>query len=435
MVVDNLVGKVVDDHAILEGLTHEATGLAAWRALDQQDKALARAIATVALRHRGQITAILDRLADRPPPRKARHLLHSLHAAAAQVLFMEVPDSAAVNLGVTSVAQDPRTARFSGFANALLRRMTREKEALLSVRAKPEQNFSEWLARQLIRDHGRERVARLAGMIAFAPVLDLTPHPRLGPDELARLAGDLGARLLPAGSLRVADNRPVTSLPGYEEGAWWVQDVAASLPVRLLGDVSGMEVADLCAAPGGKTMQLAAAGARVTAVDISAQRLERLRENLSRVKLEAEIVETDITEWRPGRRFDAVLLDAPCSATGTMRRHPDIAWNRTPENLAELVGLQERLIACAAAMVKPGGLVVYANCSILKAEGEDLLAKFEREKREFVHSLLSADEFPIPGEWINGQGALRTMPFHLPADPEREGGMDGFFASRFKVVN
>ena len=242
--------------------------------------------------------------------------------------------------------------------------------------------------------------------------------------------------MLPTGSIRLA-NLPasVPDLPGFAEGAWWVQDVAASLPVRLLGDVSGMEVADLCAAPGGKTMQLAAAGARVTAVDISAQRLERLRENLSRVKLEAEIVETDITEWRPGRRFDAVLLDAPCSATGTMRRHPDIAWNRTPENLAELVGLQERLIACAAAMVKPGGLVVYANCSILKAEGEDLLAKFEREKREFVHSLLSADEFPIPGEWINGQGALRTMPFHLPADPEREGGMDGFFASRFKVVN
>ena len=216
-----------------------------------------------------------------------------------------------------------------------------------------------------------------------------------------------------------------------------MQDAAASLPARLLGDVGGLEVADLCAAPGGKTLQLAAAGARVTAVDISGARLERLKENLARTALGAEIVEADILEWRPGRQFDAVLLDAPCSANGTMRRHPDIIWNRTPGDVESLVDLQKRLLAAATGMVRPGGLLVYANCSILKAEGEDRLAAIKSELPQLQHLALTPDEFPVMREWINGQGALRTLPCDLPHDgfagPAWQGGMDGFFACRFRV--
>ncbi len=429
-----LLGKVVDEHAILEALTHEETGLARWRALPEQDRALARAIATVALRHRGLITAAFDRLFDRPPPQKARHLLHSLHVAAAQILFMAVPESAAVNLGVAAIAQEGRTARFSGLANAVLRRMARETETLKALPVDPKLAFSPWLGKQLARDHGRERAASIAGAIGFEPVLDLSPHPRLSPEERSTLLGELGGRELPTGSWRLVEHGPVATLPGYGEGAWWVQDAAAALPVGLLGAVDGLRVADLCAAPGGKTMQLAAAGARVTAVDISAGRLERLRENLARVSLEAEIVQADIAEWQPDELFDAAILDAPCTATGTMRRHPDIAWNRSQDNLDSLVALQRKLIMAAARLVRPGGTIVYANCSILKAEGEDQLAWVNREDVGLRHVLLSDLGFDASKLWMNGQGALRTLPFHLPADPPREGGMDGFFACRFQVV-
>lgn len=427
-----VLARVVGERASLDSLFAGDGGLPAWRALPANDQALARAIATVALRHRGRIEAAINHLANRRPPQRARHLLDWLHVAAAQILFMDVPDSAAVNLAVGAIADHTASARFAGFANAVLRRMTIERQACLALPVTAATVFPDWLARALVRDHGRDRANAIAAMVGHEPVLDLTPHPRLGSAEIDRLAGELAAIRLATGSLRIVDGPPVRDMPGFAEGSWWVQDTAASLPARLLGDVGGLDIADLCAAPGGKTAQLAAAGARVTAVDISPARLDILRENLARLALDAEIVQADILEWQPERRFDAILLDAPCSATGTLRRHPDIAWNRTPDDVAALVTLQKRLILRALDLLRPGGTLVYANCSILKDEGENLLAGLLRDRQDLAVSPLSPHEVGGDGEWINGQGALRTLPCHLPADPPRQGGMDGFFACRLR---
>jgi len=434
LVAAALIGHVVDDRASLEVLTDEARGLPAFLALDPRDRALARAIAVTALRHRGVISAAILRLAERAPPRRARHLLNALHAAGAQILFMDTPDSAAVDLAVASISAEPASARFAGFANAILRRMAREKENLLAtLPPTPAHAFPEWLARRIVSDHGRAKASAIAAMLGREPALDLTVHPRLDAPARARLAAELGATVLETGSLRLIDPGPVDALPGFAEGLWWIQDTAASLPARLLGDVGGKRVADLCAAPGGKSAQLAAAGARVTAVDISAARLERLSRNLARLNLEAEIVAADILDWRPDRPFDAILLDAPCSATGTMRRHPDIAWNKTPEDVAALAALQMRMVGAAAAMLAPGGLLVYANCSIVKSEGEDLYASLASGNEfGFVPHPVSAAEAGLPAGWINGQGALRTLPCDLPAEPARAGGLDGFFAARLR---
>lgn len=432
-----VVGRVVDDKRSLETLTDDTAGMAAYRALDPRDRSLARAIAVTALRHRGEIGRALARMLDRRPPQKARHLLHTLDVAAAQILFMDVPQSAAVDLAVTAISADQRTQRFSSMANAVLRRLAREKADLLALPSDAATVFPQWLAAELRRDHGRENADAVARAILCEPVIDITPSPLLSEVQVAALAASMDARILPTGSLRLASAAPVRNLPGFAEGTWWVQDAASALPVRLLGDVAGRKVADLCAAPGGKTAQLAAMGANVTAVDISPDRLDRLGENLARLRLAAEIVAADILEWQPEDKFDAVLLDAPCSSTGTIRRHPDVMWTKSAEDVAALADLQMRLIRKAAGFVKPGGTLVYANCSMLKREGENLLAAILKSPEGLRHIPLVSGELGLPAEIVNGQGALRTLPLHMPAAEGADsstGGMDGFFACRFEIA-
>lgn len=428
-----LIGKVVDERRSLEALFDERAGLSQWLELDARDRALARAIATVAIRHRGRIGQALALMLDRPPPAKARFLLHMLHAAAAQILFMDAPDSAAVDLAVTAISADGRTARFSAMANAVLRRLAREREAVLA-RIPPSASvvFPDWLAAAMKRDHGRDKADLCAAMVSLEPVLDLTPHPRLSPGEADGLADRLGARRLATGSWRVTRQAPVPELPGYDEGLWWVQDAASALPARLLGDVAGLEVADLCAAPGGKTAQLAAAGARVTAVDVSPHRLERLTANLARLGLEAEVVAADILQWEPGRTFDAILLDAPCSSTGTLRRHPDVAWTKTEQDVTALAQLQRHLALRAASLLRPGGVLVYSNCSMLKEEGENLVASLHDGPGGLRFDPVLPGEIPGTETMVNGRGELRTLPSMLPAEPQAEGGLDGFYACRFR---
>jgi 16S rRNA (cytosine967-C5)-methyltransferase len=439
-----LIGRVVDDHRSLEALTDEAQGLAPMRALDARDRALARAIALTALRHRGEIERALARMVDRKPPQKARHLLHTLHAAAAQILFMDVPDSAAVDLAVTAISQDNRTTRFAAMANAVLRRLSREKEQL-NLPRDAATVFPPWLAAELRRDHGRENADAIARAVLDEPAIDITPSPRLSAAEVAELASAMHATVLATGSLRLASDVAVRDLPGYRDGTWWVQDAASALPARLLGDVAGRRVADLCAAPGGKTAQLASLGAHVTAVDISPPRLARLHENLERLKLQATTVAADILEWEPEEKFDAVLLDAPCSSTGTIRRHPDVMWTKTPQDVEALAILQMKLIRKAESFLRPGGTLVYANCSTLKREGENLLAAILRAPEGLIHKPLRKGEIAGGQSLVNGQGALRTLPFNMPvndAAPDAAdqsansstGGMDGFFACRFEIA-
>jgi 16S rRNA (cytosine967-C5)-methyltransferase len=221
----------------------------------------------------------------------------------------------------------------------------------------------------------------------------------------------------------------VEELDGYNEGAWWVQDAAAALPAHLLGPVAGRRVADLCAAPGGKTAQLAAAGAAVVAVDRSAARIARLTENLGRLGLAAETVVADAAEWQSAP-FDAILLDAPCSATGTIRRHPDIAWLKTEADIASLAAVQARLLDAAVRLLKPRGVLVYATCSTEPEEGEAQIAALLARMPGLVRWPIVPGEAGIPAEWINAAGELRTLPYFLPAEEPRLAGLDGFFAAR-----
>ena len=443
-----VLARVLDARLPLDALLDASHGLDDFRALDPRDRSLTRAIVTTALRHRGPIARALARFLDRPLPRKARHLDHVLHVGAAQILHLDVPDRAAIDLAV-SLADDPRSKRFAGLVNAVLRRVSENAESLRDLPPEPD-DVPAWLARRWRRDFGRERMLAMLAAHRETPPLDLT----LRGTESERPEGERSEGVRPEGVMLAngtlrhpADNRvPVSQLPGYEAGSWWVQDVAASLPAHLLGDVKDLRVLDLCAAPGGKTMQLAARGARVTAVEKVESRMARLRENLARTRLEAETVVADALDYQAGP-FDAVLLDAPCSSTGTVRRHPDVPWTKTEGDVEALVDLQRRLFEHAATLVKPGGRLVFANCSTLKAEGEDLLTDLLAGARAGASAGTSLSIDPITADEVFGlpvaqqgslAGTLRTLPFHaMPTASPDEGqasGMDGFFCARLRVA-
>jgi len=282
-----------------------------------------------------------------------------------------------------------------------------------------------WLWRSWVAAFGIETAGAVARANLIEAPLDVTLK---DPDTAAQWAEALDAEILPTGSLRRRAGGDPATLPGFTEGGWWVQDAAAALPARLLGAVSGLRVADLCAAPGGKTLQLAAAGANVVAVDISEKRLRRLRENLERIGLEAETVAADAAAWTPPAPFDAVLLDAPCTATGTLRRHPDIAWNKGPEDIGRLAVVQDRLLKAAMRMIRPGGTVVYATCSLQPEECGDRIAALAAAGLPFEIDPVGAHETAGLGEAVTPDGALRTLPCHWA----ESGGIDGFYAVRLR---
>ena len=317
--------------------------------LDGRDLALARMIAATSLRRLGTIGMILDDLLSRGLPRKAGPLEAILVTASAQILFMEVPDHAAVDLAIRLARADRNAQAFSGLANAVLRRVAAEKAERLRA-IPPDADLPAWMAARWRAAYGVEAVSAIALAHLVEPALDLTVR-----GDPQAWATRLGGLALPTGTVRVEASGPITGLEGFADGAWWVQDAAAALPARLLGPVAGQRVADLCAAPGGKTAQIAAAGARVTAVDKSERRLTRLRENLARLGLSAETLCADVLQLRADP-FDAVLLDAPCSATGTIRRHPDVAWAKTLADVTALADLQRRLLDKEAGLVRIGGL-------------------------------------------------------------------------------
>ena len=434
-----LLTRVIDDGRSLDGLLDTRHGPAQYRELSDVDKGLARAIVVTALRHRGEIELGLSRVLDRKPPKNARHLIHTLHVAAAQILHMEVPDSAAVDLAIAALKNDKRSTRFAGLANAVLRRLSREKESLFSGLNDTEiaiTNMSPWLRKRIRKAYGKDRLAAIAVQHMMEPVIDLTV--KTNPEYWAET---LGAIQLFGNSLRVDRPGRIETWPGYDDGEWWIQDAAASLPVHLFGELKGKTALDLCAAPGGKTAQLAVAGADTTALEASAPRLVRLNSNLQRLNLHVEAIHADMMEWVTDRRFDAVLLDAPCSSTGTIRRHPDVQWNKSEQIVEELAQLQIDMITRAAEFVKPGGMLVYANCSIDRTEGEDVYAAVLSRDVGLEPVPVMADEcFGLP-ELINRQGTIRTLPCHLQnvagpmeatSNRARWTGLDGFFCARFK---
>ena len=422
-----LLAAVIDAHTPLDGLTDHDHGHPNFRALEMRDRSLVRAILATALRYRGTISRLIARRLDRPLPSNAHQLSHVLHVAAAQILFLDIPDSAAVDLAVTHAKSDPRTERFSGLVNGVLRGIARDKGDALPAELDKCNDAPEWFRDRLAAAYGAVRAdAILAAHRVEAPV-DFTVK-----SDPERWAQAFGGIVLPTGSVRVEKlAAAVAELPGFADGAWWVQDAAASLPARLFGDVAGQRVADLCAAPGGKTAQLALAGADVTAFDSSRNRLKRLDENLERLQLPATMIEADVLKYEPDALFDAVLLDAPCSSTGTVRRHPDVPWTKSPEDIAKLADLQSRMLASAALMVKPGGRIVFSNCSLDPAEGELLVAAFLAEHPEIVLDPIRPGEAHGADPFIAANGTMRTTPADLGLGRPEISGLDGFFAARF----
>lgn len=393
--------------------------------LDAADSGLARAIAITAFRRLGTIQHAINARLERGSPRNSGPFEPILVAAAAQILFLDVPDHAAVDLAIRHLHEDARSSRYVALGNAVLRRLARERDAILAeAEADLFLDAPDWLAASWRETYGEETAAAIAKSHRDEPPLDISVKAGAG-----AWADELDGVLLPTGSVRLRERGAVTALPGFDEGAWWVQDAAAALPALLLAAKPGERVVDLCAAPGGKTAQLAATGAGVTAVDRSGPRLRRLRENLARLGLEAEIVTKDASLWQ-AEPFDAVLLDAPCSATGTIRRHPDVAWTKTPEDRDKLRLLQARLLDAAARLTKPGGRLVYCTCSLEPQEGEEQIAAFLAGNADFRRRPIEPGEIGGLAEAIDGHGDLRTLPHQLAGDTPRLSGWAGFYASR-----
>ncbi|RYE63600.1 MAG: RsmB/NOP family class I SAM-dependent RNA methyltransferase, partial [Rhizobiaceae bacterium] len=340
----------------------------------------------------------------------------------------DVPSHAAVDLAVEQANRDPRNRRFAKLVNAVLRRMVREKEEILAATASVSP-VPDWFRKRLVAAYGETEADKIAEAQLTPAAIDLTVK-----SDAKGWAEKLGGKLLPTGSIRLqAFQGSVTGLEGFEDGEWWVQDVAASIPAQLFGDLTGKRIADLCAAPGGKTAQLVVAGAHVIAVEQSANRLARLKENLARLGLEAELSSGDLFEFKPDELLDGVLLDAPCSSTGTTRRHPDVLWTKGPEDIGKLAVLQERMLRHAVTLVKPGGLIVFSNCSLDPLEGEKLVAKVLADTPTLERQPVSPSDWPGLESAVSDLGEFRTTPAMLPGDETFAGGMDGFFASVLRV--
>jgi 16S rRNA (cytosine967-C5)-methyltransferase len=394
--------------------------------LADRDRALVRRLVATVLRKLGSLRQLLGLFLQQGLPADAPRVETALLIGAAQILWLDVPDHAAVDLSVRVAQADRRAGHYSGMVNAVLRRIAREGAQRLAEVDGVALDTPPWLMARWVRTYGEATAREIAKANGQEPALDLTVK-----NDAESWAARLRGRILPTGSLRTVVHGRVSLLPGYAEGSWWVQDAAAALPARLLGDVCGLRVADLCAAPGGKTAQLCYAGALVTAVDRSEPRLRRLRENLVRLGLAAETVAADVLEWT-AEPFDAVLLDAPCSSTGTIRRHPDIPWLKRDADIAAMAVLQQRLLARAAALVKPGGILVYCTCSLEPEEGVGQVTDLLTRESGLRRRPIAADEINGLAQFITPTGDLQTLPYQLPDPDPRLAGLDGFFAARLE---
>ena len=425
-IVDGVLRRRRSLDGMLDGAGAQSTGLAA---LSERDRALTRALAATVLRRLGTLRHLVSLFLERGPPAQAPLVETALLLGAAQILFLQIPDHAAVDLSVRLVRTNREAMHFSGLVNAVLRRLTREGAERLATLDPVVLDTPGWLLTRWIKTYGEPTARAIAAANSLEPALDVTVK-----SDPEAWAAHLNGRLLPTGTVRTVAHGTVTALPGFADGAWWVQDAAAALPTRLFGDLAGRRVADLCAAPGGKTAQLAAGGAIVTAVDRAEVRLNRVRENLARLSLNAELVCADVAAWTPAQTFDAVLLDAPCSSTGTIRRHPDVPWLKRAADVATLSHVQARLLDHALALTRSGGTLIYCTCSLEPEENEDVVAGFLARNGDVRRAPIAASEVFGIAEFINQDGDLRTLPCQLPDPDSRLAGLDGFYAARLKKL-
>jgi 16S rRNA (cytosine967-C5)-methyltransferase len=423
----DILDGVLHKHRTLDEQLDGATAHPALKSLPDRDRALMRRLVATILRRLGTLGNVLSRLLDRGVPTDAPRAQSALLIGAAQILWMDVPDHAAVDLSVRLVQSDRRAAKYAGLVNAVLRRCAREGRSLVDEVKSQVLDIPPWLLTRWTAHYGETTAKEMALALGHEPALDITVK-----SNAAQWATRLHGELLPTGTVRTLLQGSVTILPGFTEGQWWVQDAAAALPARLFGDVAGKTILDLCAAPGGKTAQLAQAGARVTAVDRSPARMARLRDNLTRLGLSADTVVADALDWQgtePGG-FDGVLLDAPCSSTGTIRRHPDIAWLRQEADLAALTALQTRLLQKAVSLLKSGAILIYCTCSLEPEEGNQRVAALLAAEPGLHRLPIEAGEVAGLAEIVTADGDLRTLPCHLPRTDPQFGGLDGFYVAR-----
>jgi 16S rRNA (cytosine967-C5)-methyltransferase len=424
----DILDGVLHKHRTLDEQLDGAGAHPGLKNLSDRDRALMRRLVATILRRLGTLGHVLSRLLDRGVPTDAPRAQSALLIGAAQILWMDVPDHAAVDLSVRLVQSDRRAAKYAGLVNAVLRRCAREGRPLIDEVKSQTLDIPPWLMARWIAHYGNSVAGDIAAAIGQEPSLDITVK-----SDPAQWAARLHGEALPTGSVRTLLQGSVTMLPGFSEGRWWVQDAAAALPARLFGDVAGKTIVDLCAAPGGKTAQLVQAGARVIAVDRSPNRMARLRQNLARLALNAETVVAEGADWleqNHDRVLHGILIDAPCTSTGTIRRHPDIGWLRQESDIAPLIAVQKRLLQTAAAALKPGGTLIYCTCSLEPEEGEEAIAGLLASGSAIQRVPVEKNEVAGLGELLTAAGDLRTLPCHLPHKDPRLGGLDGFYAAR-----
>ncbi len=429
MVALTLLGQCLDQQKPLDQLLDSDPALLR---LDSRDRAFVRAMVLATLRHLGQVDDILRQCVERPDQDiQPAHLRHLLRVAVTQLVFLDVPPHAAVNTAV-DVCDRLGLMRMKGFVNAILRRVSQSGKNMTSGQDAPRLNTPPWLLESWIKDYGLQTALQIAHANGQEPDMDFTVR---DPSEMAHWADLLGAAVLPNGTLRRESAGAIPDLPGFSGGAWWVQEAAASLAAPLLKAQSGDVILDMCAAPGGKTAQLAAAGARVVALDRSASRMRLLRENMERIGLVDSVAPeiADASTWRPvgGALFQKILIDAPCSATGTLRRQPDTAWLKRVDDIARLAAVQARVLDNAVTLLAPGGTLLYCTCSLQMAEGEGQIAALLTRHKDMIRAPIQPEEVPFLPMALTTNRELRVMPWMWPD----LGGLDGFFIARLRKLH
>ena len=404
--------SVLDRRQFLGDAISQNTAL---KYMPANDRAFARLLVSTVLRRLPEIDQAFQQFLERPLPKNPKKLFQLLRTGTAQLLFLKMPPHAVVNTSVELVSEFQNN-KFKGLINAILRKVaTIKNEAENPAKL----NTPDWLWKSWVGQYGEDSATAIGLQHLANPPIDISAK-----EKPIFWAQSLGAELLPTGTIRLTAGGHPSEWAGFEGGHWWIQDAAAAIPVKLLGDIAGKTVIDLCAAPGGKTAQLVNAGATVTAVDISGTRITRLESNLARMQMSAKTIVADLRQWRPNDPADIVLLDAPCTATGTCRRHPDILRLRNESDVEKLTAVQSTLLDAAAEMVTPGGLLLYVTCSLQPQEGPDQISSFLNRHSNFHRARFDVSVCKTLESAFSADGSFRTLPSHW----SNRGGMDGFFA-------